>query len=58
MATRRCCPLGLFVDNEERFPLTGAAPSLGAPAGKLVRRAAKRKTLFIITCKRELQPML
>jgi DNA invertase Pin-like site-specific DNA recombinase len=31
-----------------RFLLTGAAPYLGAPTVRLVRRAAKRKTLYII----------
>jgi hypothetical protein len=35
-------------DNRERFSLTGAAPTLGASRVKLVRRAAKRKTLSII----------
>jgi len=31
-----------------RCSLTGAAPSLVTPAGRLVRRAAKRRTLYII----------
>jgi hypothetical protein len=31
-----------------RFSLTGAAPNCLAPAERLVRRAAKRKTSFII----------
>src|SRR5580658_7020436 len=41
-----------ILDNEERFSLTGADPGCGALALRLVRRAAKRKTLFVITYKR------
>jgi hypothetical protein len=33
-----------------RFSLTGADSNFGILAEKHVRRAAKRKTLFIITC--------
>ena len=36
-----------------RFSLTGAAPSSRAPADRPRRRAAKRKTLFIIKSKSE-----
>jgi hypothetical protein len=34
-------------DNVQRFSLTGAAPDFGAFALRLVRRAAKRKTLYV-----------
>jgi len=40
-----------ILDNEERFSLTGADPGCGALALRLVRRAAKRKTLFVINRK-------
>ena len=38
-----------------RFSLTGADSSDGTPVGRLVRRAAKRKTLYVrATCKTQL----
>ena len=43
---------GVFsLANEERFSLTGAAPDRGALSARPVRRAAERKTLFIIICR-------
>jgi hypothetical protein len=45
---RRPAKLNAFY-NRKRFSLTVAAPTLGTPAVTLVRRAAKRKTLSIIT---------